>query len=45
MDFDWTQEQRELLDAVQHFASEQLVADFIDNARHERWKKCAEFGI
>ncbi|MGE3309830.1 MAG: acyl-CoA dehydrogenase family protein [Limisphaerales bacterium] len=50
MDFDWTQDQRELLDAVQRFASEQLVANVIENDRHERfdhdgWKKCGQFGI
>lgn len=50
MDFSWTQEQKELLDAVQRFATEQLVSNVIENDRHDRfdhegWKKCGSFGI
>lgn len=50
MDFEWSREQRELLDAVQRFATEELNANVIENDReghfdHEGWKKCGEFGI
>ena len=50
MDFAWTDQQRELLDAVSRFAREQLNYDVIENDRnavfnHEAWKKCGEFGI
>lgn len=50
MDFSWTEEQRELLDAVQRFASQQLGGDIIERDRnhcfdHEGWKKCGKFGI
>ena len=50
MDFSWSDQQRELLDAVGRFAREQLDYDVIENDRkaifnHEAWKKCGEFGI
>jgi len=49
MDFAWSKEQRELLEAVRRFA-QQLSSDVIENDRlerfdHEGWKKCGEFGI
>ena len=50
MDFAWSDQQRELLDAVGRFASEQLNYDVIENDRagvfnHDAWRKCGEFGI
>lgn len=50
MDFAWSDQQRELLDAVGRFASKQLDYDVIANDRdavfnHDAWKKCGEFGI
>ena len=50
MDFSWSDQQRELLDAAGRFAKEQLDYDMIENDRnavfnHEAWKKCAGFGI
>ena len=50
MDFAWSDQQRELLDAVGRFASQQLNYDVIENDRegvfnHEAWKKCGDFGI
>ncbi|MDQ3198810.1 MAG: acyl-CoA dehydrogenase family protein [Verrucomicrobiota bacterium] len=50
MDFAWSDQQRELLDAVGRFAREQLDYDVIENDRkaifnHDAWKKCGEFGI
>ena len=50
MDFAWSEQQRELLSAVDRFASEQLNYDVIANDRdavfnHEAWKKCGAFGI
>ena len=50
MDFEWTKEQRELLDAVSRFAREQLTAPVIENDRkdvfdHDSWKKCGDFGF
>ncbi|CAN5470334.1 acyl-CoA dehydrogenase AcdA [soil metagenome] len=50
MDFAWSDEQRELLDAVGRFAREQLDYDVIENDRkaifnREAWKKCGEFGV
>ncbi len=50
MNFSWSAEQRELLDAVHRFASQQLVANVIENDRHDQfdhagWLKCGEFGI
>ncbi len=50
MDFAWSDQQRELLNAVDRFASEQLNYDVIENDRdavfnHEAWKKCGDFGI
>jgi len=50
MEFAWSEQQRELLDAVGRFAREQLNYDVIENDRngvfnHEAWKKCGEFGI
>ncbi len=50
MDFAWSDQQRELLDAVDRFASEQLRYDMIENDRnavfnHDAWKKCGGFGI
>jgi len=50
MDFSWSKEQKQLLDAVQRFASQQLTRDLIEGDRHDQfdhagWKKCGEFGI
>ena len=50
MDFAWSDQQRELLDAVGRFASQQLNYNVIENDRdgvfnHEAWKKCGSFGI
>jgi len=50
MDFAWSDQQRELLDAVGRFASQQLNYNVIENDRdsvfnHDAWKKCGGFGI
>ena len=50
MDFSWSDQQRELLDAVGRFAKEQLDYGMIENDRNavfngDAWKKCAGFGI
>ena len=50
MDFAWSDQQRELLDAVSRFAREQLDYDVIENDRqalfnHDAWKKCGNFGV
>src|SRR5437764_7012028 len=50
MDFAWSDQQRELLDAVGRFASQQLNYNVIENDRdsvfnHDAWKKCGSFGI
>ncbi|PYI99371.1 MAG: acyl-CoA dehydrogenase, partial [Verrucomicrobia bacterium] len=50
MDFAWSDQQRELLDAVGRFASQQLNYDVIENDRdgifnRDAWKKCGSFGI
>src|SRR2546430_7330689 len=50
MDFAWSDQQRELLDAVGRFASQQLDYDVVENDRdsvfnHDAWKKCGAFGI
>jgi hypothetical protein len=50
MDFSWSAEEKELLDAVQRFALQRLAYDVIENDRHDRfnheaWKACGEFGI
>ena len=50
MDFEWSNEQRELFQAAQRFAIEELDDSVIENDRldrfnHEAWKKCGEFGI
>src|SRR5205807_9295391 len=50
MDFAWSDQQRELLNAVGRFASQQNNYDVIENDRegifnHEAWKKCGDFGI
>ncbi|MGI8890141.1 MAG: acyl-CoA dehydrogenase family protein [Chthoniobacterales bacterium] len=50
MDFAWSDQQRELLDAVGRFAREQLNYDVIENDRkaifnRDAWKKCGEFGV
>ena len=50
MDFAWSDQQRELLDAVGRFASQQLNYNVIDNDRDgvfnfDAWKKCGDFGI
>jgi alkylation response protein AidB-like acyl-CoA dehydrogenase len=50
MDFAWSDQQRELLDAVGRFASQQLNYNMIENDRngvfnHDAWKKCGGFGI
>ena len=50
MDFAWSNQQRELLDAVGRFASQQLNYNVIENDRdgvfnRDAWKKCGAFGI
>lgn len=50
MDFDWTEEQEALRDAVRRFAERELSEDVIGRDQagqfsHDAWKKCAEFGI
>lgn len=50
MDFAWSDQQRELFDAVDRFAKEQLHYDVIENDRkaifnRDAWNKCAGFGI
>jgi alkylation response protein AidB-like acyl-CoA dehydrogenase len=50
MDFTWSDQQRELLDAVGRFATQQLNYSMIENDRdgvfnHDAWKKCGAFGI
>src|SRR5437764_15330847 len=50
MDFAWSDQQRELLDAVGRFASQQLNYNVIENDRdsvfnYDAWKKCGSFGI
>ena len=50
MDFAWSEQQRELFDAVDRFAKEQLDYDVIENDRNgvfnrDAWNKCAAFGI
>ena len=50
MDFAWSDQQRELLDAVGRFASQQLNYNMIENDRdgvfnRDAWKKCGAFGI
>ena len=50
MDFAWSEQQRELLDAVGRFGSQQLNYNVIENDRdgvfnHDAWKKCGSFGI
>jgi alkylation response protein AidB-like acyl-CoA dehydrogenase len=50
MDFAWSDQQRELLSAVDRFAKDQLVYDMIENDRngvfnHDAWKKCGGFGV
>jgi alkylation response protein AidB-like acyl-CoA dehydrogenase len=50
MDFAWSDQQQELLDAVGRFASQQLDYNVIENDRngvfnHDAWKKCGDFGI
>lgn len=50
MDFSWSDQQRELLDAVTRFGREQLNYDVIAADRdaifnHDAWKKCGEFGV
>src|SRR5438094_2626496 len=50
MDFAWSDQQRELLDAVGRFASQQLNYDVVENDRDSMFngdarKKCGSFGI
>jgi alkylation response protein AidB-like acyl-CoA dehydrogenase len=50
MDFAWSNQQRELLDAVGRFAAQQLDYNVIENDRdgvfnQDGWKKCGNFGI
>lgn len=50
MDFDWSDEQRELRDAVVQFAQRSLRDDMIERDRtsafsRELWRRCGEFGI
>jgi alkylation response protein AidB-like acyl-CoA dehydrogenase len=50
VDFEWSHEQRELLQAAQKFAVEHLNDPVIESDRHDRfnheaWKKCGDFGV
>jgi len=50
MDFSWTNEQKELLDAIEQFGRDELDSELIENDRdrvfdHEGWKKCGKFGV
>ncbi len=50
MDFAWSDEQQELLNAVDRFARAELHENVIENDRNQifdraGWKKCGEFGI
>lgn len=50
MDFSWSDEQRELMDAVVRFAGSELNANLIENDRNsvfnrDGWTQCAKFGI
>lgn len=50
MDFTWSDEQRELFDAVERFAAKELNDDLIANDQNgvfnrDGWKKCGQFGI
>lgn len=50
MDFSWSKEQKELLDAVHRFAARELAYDVIQADRagqfsRDAWKKCGDFGI
>ena len=50
MNFEWSNEQLELLPAAERFAIEQLndpvvESDRLDRFNAEAWKKCGEFGI
>jgi len=50
MNFAWSEQQKELLDAVQRFANQHLAYDVISGDRehrfsHEGWRKCGQLGI
>jgi alkylation response protein AidB-like acyl-CoA dehydrogenase len=50
MEFSWSQQQRELFDGVERFASKELNFNLIENDRNgifnrQGWKKCGEMGI
>lgn len=50
MDFAWSEEQRQLFDAVADFAGKQLNENLVENDRHAvfnraGWQRCGEFGI
>ena len=50
MDFAWSAEQKELLDAIERFAVKQLPVDIRENDHedrfnHDAWKKCGQFGL
>ncbi len=50
MDFSWSTEQRELMDAVVRFAANELNDDLIERDRHatfnrDGWNRCAQMGI
>jgi len=50
MDFAWSDQQRELLDAVSRFAGQQLNYNMVENDREgvfnrDAWQKCGRFGI
>jgi alkylation response protein AidB-like acyl-CoA dehydrogenase len=50
MNYSWSSQQKELFDAIAHFASRELNRDLIDNDRNgvfnrEGWKKCGALGI
>jgi L-prolyl-PCP dehydrogenase len=50
VDFSWSKEQKELLDAVQRFASQELAHNVIEADREHHfnlkaWRKCGQFGF
>jgi alkylation response protein AidB-like acyl-CoA dehydrogenase len=50
MDFSWSEQQRELFNAVQRFAAAELNQNLIENDRagvfnRDDWKKCGGMGI
>jgi alkylation response protein AidB-like acyl-CoA dehydrogenase len=50
MDFSWSPQQKELFDAIQRFATQELNDNLIENDRtgvfnRAGWKKCGEMGV